>query len=71
MQSNMLCGDCYANVFYVCCSSLVEACSSGDILTVKKLLDEGRDVNEVTEEGESLLSLACSSGYYELAQVSS
>ncbi len=49
----------------------MEACSHGDISTVKKLLDEGRDVNEVTEEGESLLSLACSSGYFELAQVGS
>ncbi|XP_035225607.1 ankyrin repeat domain-containing protein 17-like, partial [Stegodyphus dumicola] len=49
--------------------SLAEACSHGDINTVKKLLDEGRNVNEVTEDGESLLSLACSSGYYELAQL--
>lgn len=37
---------------------------------VRKLLDEGRSVNEHTEEGESLLCLACSAGYYELAQVS-
>lgn len=36
---------------------------------VRKLLDEGRSVNEHTEEGESLLCLACSAGYYELAQV--
>ena len=35
-----------------------------------RLLDEGRvSVHETTEEGESLLSLACSAGYYELAQV--
>lgn len=26
-------------------------------------------MHETTEEGESLLSLACSAGYYELAQV--
>ena len=51
--------------------SLVEACSDGDVGTVKKLLTEGRSVHETTEEGESLLSLACSAGYYELAQVSS
>ena len=50
--------------------SLVEACSDGDVPTVKKLLTEGRSVHETTEEGESLLSLACSAGYYELAQVS-
>jgi len=51
--------------------SLVEACSDGDVGTVRKLLTEGRSVHETTEEGESLLSLACSAGYYELAQVSS
>ncbi|XP_033224897.1 ankyrin repeat domain-containing protein 17-like isoform X3 [Belonocnema kinseyi] len=49
--------------------SLVEACTDGDVGTVKKLLTEGRSVHETTEEGESLLSLACSAGYYELAQV--
>ncbi|XP_065353147.1 ankyrin repeat domain-containing protein 17 isoform X5 [Cloeon dipterum] len=49
--------------------SLVEACSGGDVCTVRKLLSEGRSVNETTEEGESLLSLACSAGYLELAQV--
>ena len=47
------------------------ACSEGDIGRVRRLLDEGRvSVHETTEEGESLLSLACSAGYYELAQVS-
>lgn len=49
--------------------TLAEACSDGDVGTVKKLLTEGRSVHETTEEGESLLSLACSAGYYELAQV--
>ena len=50
--------------------SLVAACSEGDIGRVRRLLDEGRvSVHETTEEGESLLSLACSAGYYELAQV--
>ena len=49
---------------------MAEACSDGDIGAVRKLLDEGRSVHETTEEGESLLSLACSAGYYELAQVS-
>ena len=49
--------------------SLAKACSSGDIGAVRQLLDEGRSVHETTEEGESLLSLACSAGYYELAQV--
>ncbi|XP_015425098.1 PREDICTED: ankyrin repeat and KH domain-containing protein 1 isoform X9 [Myotis davidii] len=49
--------------------SLAEACSDGDVNAVRKLLDEGRSVNEHTEEGESLLCLACSAVYYELAQV--
>ncbi|XP_076823769.1 ankyrin repeat domain-containing protein 17-like isoform X2 [Clavelina lepadiformis] len=49
--------------------SLVEACSEGDVSTVRKLLYEGRSANETTEDGESLLSLACSAGYYELAEV--
>lgn len=50
-------------------TSLVEACTDGDVGTVRKLLTEGRSVHETSEEGESLLSLACSAGYYELAQV--
>uniref|UniRef100_T1IU24 Uncharacterized protein n=1 Tax=Strigamia maritima TaxID=126957 RepID=T1IU24_STRMM len=49
--------------------SLAEACNDGDVGAVRKLLDEGRSVHETTEEGESLLSLACSAGYFELAQV--
>ncbi|CAN7947588.1 unnamed protein product, partial [Ixodes pacificus] len=49
--------------------TLAEACSEGDVRAVRELLDEGRNVNEVTEEGESLLSLACASGYCELAQL--
>ncbi|KAK6627845.1 hypothetical protein RUM44_010324 [Polyplax serrata] len=49
--------------------SLVEACTDGDVSTVRKLLTEGKSVHETTEEGESLLSLACSAGYLELAQV--
>ena len=44
--------------------SLVAACSEGDIGRVRRLLDEGRvSVHETTEEGECLLSLACSAGY--------
>ncbi|XP_015377737.1 PREDICTED: ankyrin repeat domain-containing protein 17-like isoform X3 [Diuraphis noxia] len=49
--------------------TLVEACHDGDVGAVRKLLTEGRSVHETSEEGESLLSLACSAGYYELAQV--
>jgi uncharacterized membrane protein YvbJ len=66
-------------VYFVYCSSnssssrsLVKACSSGDVKTVEKMLSEGKgNVHETTEEGESLLSLACSAGYVELAQVGS
>lgn len=50
--------------------SLVEACNERDITKVRKLLDEGRvSIHDTTEEGDSLLSLACSAGYFELAQV--
>lgn len=55
---------------FIFTSSLAEAVSNGDVSTVKRLLEEGRNVNEVTEDGESLISLAASSGYYELTQVS-
>lgn len=55
---------------FIFISSLAEAVSNGDVSTVKRLLEEGRNVNEVTEDGESLISLAASSGYYELTQVS-
>lgn len=54
-------------IFYF--RSLVEACHDGDVSVVRKLLTEGRSVHETSEEGDSLLSLACSAGYYELAQV--
>ena len=49
---------------------MVEACNEGDVNTVRRLLFEGHNANETTEDGESLLSLACSAGYYELAEVS-
>ena len=56
--------------FFVFSRTLVDACNEGDFSKVRKLLDEGRvSVHDTTEEGESLLSLACSAGYYELAQV--
>ncbi|XP_076315719.1 ankyrin repeat and KH domain-containing protein 1-like [Tachypleus tridentatus] len=49
--------------------SLAEACSEGDLKAVQQLLCEGCNINEVTDKGESLLSLACLSGYYELVQL--
>ncbi len=50
--------------------TLLDACQIGDLGKVRRLLDEGRvSVHDTTEDGESLLSLACSAGYYELAQV--
>lgn len=36
---------------------------------MRKLLIEGNTLNDATDDGDSLLSLACSAGYYELAQV--
>lgn len=50
--------------------TLIAACADNDINTVKKLLGDGNNnLNEGTDDGESLLSLACSAGYFELAQV--
>ncbi|XP_062555858.1 ankyrin repeat and KH domain-containing protein mask-like isoform X3 [Armigeres subalbatus] len=49
--------------------SLLAACTDNDVNTVRRLLGEGNSLNEATDDGDSLLSLACSAGYYELAQV--
>lgn len=50
--------------------SLMAACADNDVNTVRRLLGDGNNtINEGTDDGESLLSLACSAGYYELAQV--
>lgn len=51
--------------------TLIAACADNDVNTVRRLLGDGTNtINEGTDDGESLLSLACSAGYYELAQVS-
>lgn len=50
--------------------TLVDACHDGDVSAVRQLLTEGGSVHETSKEGVSLLSLACSEGYYELVQVS-
>lgn len=50
--------------------TLIAACADNDVNTVRRLLGDGANsINEGTDDGESLLSLACSAGYYELAQV--
>ena len=38
-------------------------------LFFSSLLAAGQGIHETTEDGESLLSLACSAGYFELAEV--
>uniref|UniRef100_A0A336L5G5 CSON003381 protein n=1 Tax=Culicoides sonorensis TaxID=179676 RepID=A0A336L5G5_CULSO len=61
-----------SNYFYInsiLSRSLLAACSDNDMTTVRKLLGENSGINEGTDDGDSLLSLACSAGYYELAQV--
>lgn len=51
-------------------SSLAEACANGDYAAVSRFLTDRKGLQDLTqEESESLLSLACSAGYYELAQV--
>ena len=49
-------------------ASLTQACSSGNVEAVRVLLKQG-DVREGADDGDSLLSLAASAGYYELCQV--
>jgi len=49
-------------------ASLSEACSSGNVEAVRVLLKQG-DLREGADDGDSLLSLAASAGYYELCQV--
>lgn len=49
--------------------TLIAACNDNDVNAVRRLLVEGSNLNDATDDGESLLSLACSAGYYELAQV--
>ena len=39
------------------------------IFLLLHLVPVGHTIQEATEDGESLLSLACSAGYYELAEV--
>lgn len=48
--------------------TLIAACTDNDVNAVRRLLVEGNNLND-TDDGDSLLSLACSAGYYELAQV--
>ena len=51
-------------------SSLAEACANGDYAAVSRFLNDRKGLQDLTqEESESLLSLACSAGYFELAQV--
>ena len=47
---------------------LVDACNQGDIDTVREFLNEGR-IDSLTEEGESLLSAACSAGCHFLVEM--
>ena len=54
---------------YFVCRTLVDACNKRDVNAVKSLLASGWSANEATDDGESLLSLACSSGQYELVEV--
>ncbi|XP_055381299.1 ankyrin repeat and KH domain-containing protein mask isoform X2 [Condylostylus longicornis] len=49
--------------------TLIAACTDNDVNTVRRLLGKGNIDIDSTDDGESLLSMACSAGYYELAQV--
>ena len=41
---------------------MANACLEGNVNAVRKLLEQGWSVHDSTDEGESLLSLACSAG---------
>lgn len=61
-----------SNFFYLfslLSRTLIAACTDNDVNAVRRLLVEGNSLNDATDDGDSLLSLACSAGYYELAQV--
>ena len=47
---------------------LVDACNQGDLETVREFLNDGR-IDSLTEEGESLLSAACSAGSFFLVEM--
>jgi len=49
-------------------ASLTQACTSGNVEAVRVLLKQG-ELREGADDGDSLLSLAASAGYYELCQV--
>jgi len=49
-------------------ATLTQAYNSGNVEAVRVLLKQG-DLREGADDGDSLLSLAASAGYYELCQV--
>ena len=50
--------------------SLAQACTSGNVDAVHSLVRLGYDIHAGTEDGESLLSIAASSGFYDICEVS-
>lgn len=62
----------YIHIFFcrIFSQTLIAACTDNDVPTVRRLLSKNTvSISESTDDGESLLSMACSAGYYELAQV--
>jgi ankyrin repeat protein len=49
--------------------SLAQACTSGNVEAVRTLVSQGSDINASTEDGESLLSIAASSGFSGICEV--
>jgi len=50
--------------------AFIKACVDGDFSHVHKLLTERHSIHETSIDSKSLLSLACSAGDFNLAQVS-
>ena len=62
---------CYAHVFHVTdiFYSTITCHIHVYMYVLVHVISSGQNIQDVSEDGESLLSLACSAGYYELAEV--
>jgi hypothetical protein len=57
-----------SNVFFLLFSGCFPP-EESDLVAFRRLIEDGHSIADLSEEGESLISLACQSGYLELAQV--
>ena len=50
------------------CTTLYDACKSGDMIAVTQLLDRGADMDRALDNGATPLHLACQKGHVEIVQ---